>query len=515
MRIRSAVFNIIILVIFFILQYHFFSPRIHSFSFGDETEHLAPAYGLMQQDKKLYKNLSTNHQPIPVITSKIFLELFGKSNPYMFIQRLRQFMFLISFLGALVLVLRFGLTGLLASICLEAIKFYLFGYHLLAESLVIYPVMIASGLLFESLTVKNKTENYLDEILFSLSLFLIIFNLLPAWPFVLITLIVYLTNHKNLLSRLIVLGTILASTVILFLYVDLVGWFKQTIGDNYLYFFPSQEHINLLKVLSFIFYPVKTILSLNQPVSRYYFILSAAIIIFAIFVKVFKKRGSLNFILFGLAYFLFILLNVRVDKTDVSFYTAFHLLPQLAFLTFLTFFIIKEKYIFLLTTLLVLLSSLYWWTESRNFSRSTEYFVQYSPEESIGFAINAIKQPEDTLLSGPQKSFINLFADIPQATSQTAYLPWSFKSPLMQDEFKTVLIKNPPTFVYFPKSDNPYFEMLSVFLQKDYLQIKRTTGETTDLYMLKTRIDRPTPAQWQNFRNFLYEPPVDGFKTKI
>ena len=133
-------------------------------------------------------------------------------------------------------------------------------------------------------------------------------------------------------------------------------------------------------------------------------------------------------------YLLSILLNSRVTSLDVGFYSAFHILPQAAFFTMVVIQVVYFSYktlttltarrifsgIVVLTGIAIITNSTIWWRESASIDKWNEHFIQYGEDESIGMAIAAVRKKGDTLLAGTQSSFINIFADIPLATRQTA-----------------------------------------------------------------------------------------------
>lgn len=527
MRRFFPIIHILLLLFFFALQFIFLSKRTQSFNFSDENEHLTPAFMMIKDNKSLYEDLSTNHQPLPIFTSYLFFKFIPIANPFMLIERVRQFVFFFSFIGALVLTLRFGIRGLLASTFIELIKFYFLGYHLLAEAIVIFPLMYITGVMFENVFLQVKLKrsiiiNRIDDCIFGISIFYIAFNLLPIWPFLLVFSFFYLKIRlvKNIFfPGILVFFTI--PVILLFKEVNTLFWFKETIVNNYLYYMPYETKLSIDSIIPLLIFPFLSIKSLHQPVAIYYALLSLLGLINITLILTKNKLDNVLKHRMVSFYFLLILLNLRIESMDVGFYTAFHLLPQAAFLTMfavcsiflanksLPGFYGRRIYASFVTifAVAIMIIGTTWWREYAFFDKSNEHFIQYGEEESIGMAISTIKKKDDRLLAGPQNSFVNIFADISLATRQTAYLPWAHRSLELRNQFNLLLEKTPPAFIYFPESDNPYYKDLIPILKEKYTRIQRSFSNNTSLYILSSEIEHRDSVQWKKFSDLLYKPP--------
>lgn len=482
----------IILLLFFSLQYHFFSSRTQSFAFADENEHLVPGWMMSLYSKHLYVDLTTNHQPLPIIAAGLLHSVAKPPNLTMTIERTRQMMLFLSFVGALFLTVRFGPRGLLASIVIELSKFYLFGYHLLAEALVVYPIMYLAGLL------AIRRFHKLDDLLVGFSVFLLTFNLLPLWPFILAYLVFYVkVKGPAKINFGVLVLSFLLPTIFLFVFLNPLAWWQQTVINNLRYFLPYETGLKLQDLFLLPVLPLLGLLHAEEPLARQYLLL------FALFVLGFRRQLKLAL---GL-YFLFILLNNRIASLGVSFYGAFHLLPQLAYLTMVAVMAKVNRLIFVAFLILLFLNSGAWWRESGKFNKEEERFVNYSTEESIGMAVAAVASPSDVLLAGLQSGFVNLAAKVPLATSQTAYLPWAHRVPEISAQVSRLSI-SPPSFIYFPSGENPFFRDLKPMLEESYFRISRTDGRKTDLYVLVRKAKTISVQQWQHFSFLLYQPPT-------
>ncbi len=525
---KEILLPLLILFIFFALQYNNFQKYTQSFHFGDESEHLTPAWMMVYYNSKLYKDITTNHQPLPILTSVLFLKVNKYQNPFMFVERLRQFMFLISFLGALILVLKFRLVGLATVILIETNKFYLLGYHLLAESIVLYPVMLIVGITITHLLNNQQKNSNINQnfevLLFGLSTFWIAFNLLPAWPFLVIANLIYLHYLKKN-KQLLLIFFIILPTLLLFAILNFKDWYHFAILDNIKYFIPSDTQANSWQsYLSILLYPVKNIINPNFLISKLLLVIIFALIITKALSYISKvKNKSTLFFKFLLLYLLLVLLNLRVSKIDVGFYTAFHTLPLRGALTITMVILFAnsirlfkasfiKKLVFLsLSTLLfftVLFFNTIWWRE--NVNKTNEHFLQYGNIESLGTALNVLKQKDDKLLTGELEGFLNIFAGIPTAGRQNAYLDWSFQSKESRDYLINLMASNPPTFIYFPP-EGPYFNLLTPYLKNSYTQLQKDNGSKINAYILTSQINNRTTQQWKDYENLDYKIPDQAF----
>lgn len=512
---------IFFLLIFFACLLFFVMKRTQAFNFPDESEHLTPAL-MMTWGKALYLDLSTNHQPLPIITAVAFWKFVTVDNFFMLIERVRQFMFVLSFLGALAVTLRFKWKGLIAVVLIETSKFYFFGFHLLSESLVVYPIVFLAGEIFERALGKGEpSKSAVTDVLFGVSIFWVAFNLLPLWPFLAVASAYYLFLRKSIKSVLRVVFSFLLLSCVLFLFVPIQNWFIETIVNNILYFLPYESHLSQMDYVKILLFPFFSVLGLGDVVAKLYFLLTVASVSLVAFLGLTKNLNRQIFIFTAAAYVMLILLNLRVPTSSVSFYSAFHLLPQHSFFIVLAVFLgayvwskiqfKKGQVVFLVATfgwsLTFLFSASPWLLESIHADKAKEHFINFESEESTALAVLAISKPRDGFLAGPQ-SYLNVATELPLVTKQTAYLPWAFRSNELRDDFNLKISKRAPSFVFFPSSDNPYFKSLSPTLAKNYFRIRRSFGKDTDLYVSKSKAIDVDPEQWRRFEVLLYEKPI-------
>lgn len=523
---RSKLALIILLALFFFVQFIALSEHTQSFYFGDETEHLVPAWMMIKDGNKLYTHFSTVHQPLPILTSFLFLSLVKFQSLFMLIEKLRQFMFLISFLGALLVTIRFRDRGFVAALLVESIRFYFFGYHLLAESLIVYPTMLIVGLISERFILNrqiSENQRKIDDLLFGLSLFWIALNFLQAWLFLALAIAYYSSNRSKATTLRVGLSALIP-TSFLFISIDPVAWFQETMVNPLLYIIPYQPQVASINAkLSLFIYPFLSFLSLESKVSQFFTALSLmGVISSIILLHQVKNRKRLVYVLISL-YVMVIVLNLRIPETNIAFYSAFHVLPLAAaysmFIATLigttASLILEAKWrrvfnVFFISFMLLALGKFSeWWFESKD--KLNDHYIQYGEVESVGQAFRALKVEQDRLLVGNVDGYIHIVADIPPATRQNAHLPWAFRSPKLRQEFIDVIDKSPPTFIYFPESQNPYYVYLAPILEEKYTRLSRLDGGLTNAYILNRKIEDRSPNQWHEFEKLYWK--IPGSKT--
>ena len=519
----NVVVLIIIVAVFFVLQFTNLKTHTQSFRFGDESEHLTPGWMMANFGTRLYTELHTNHQPIPILTSLVFFKTVKYPNLFMLIERVRQFMLAISFIGALVLIFRFGLVGLVSVLLIETAAFWLLGYHVLAESLALYPTMFILGVIAKRLFWENqktsKTMKPAENVLFGLCIFWIGFSLLPSWPFLFFSTLVYfrLIDHK---SRKVTLISLVLPTVFLFMIIDIRGWFNDTFMINIKYFLPYETETKDFKsYLAILTYPFLSLFKPSVPVAKYYLFLTLISLSSVGVVLANSKRKAFLILRLLLLYGLIILLNLRIPKIDVGFYTAFHVFPQLGALTILSILLINlaldeigkksvQKIAFLSISGFLILAALFsntaWWRENKD--KLEEHFIQYGDIESLGSALDKLKLENDKFLVGQLEGLLNIASGLPVAGKQNAYLDWSFQSEESRRNLTDLMNNRSPTFIYFPEG-GPYFTLLKPYLEGQYTRLQRFDGGLTYAYMLNSEMNKRTQQQWNEYESLFYKIP--------
>ena len=418
------------------------NQRALSFHFVDEEDHIVTA-DFMNQGFKLYKDLSVNHQPLVYLSSQVVQTITQPKSIYLLIKTHRLAMFVYGALWSVFLVWRFGLVGLIFSLFMEGLKYYGFGNLWLMESMAIYPSVYIFGNLIEGWINKVWPKKW-ESILMGVSSFVVLFNLVPLWPWLAIVWLVYLIKNRKMFGWQL-LGLVLP-TVVLFLFVSPIDWFRETIEYNVVYAMPQLSVINSFQDwLKIIFFPF---LALGIKGSY-----QAQVIIFLLVGLVSGSLINGRFGLLGLIYGLLVLANLRVPSPEEVYYGGFHLLPWMGLLLICSLLMIKRirikpiVFVLIIWGLSLLLDKnmpYFWQTNSM-----IEYQVNYSRFDSLNTKVKSLAKPNDRMAVLTSESLIYWQTGIKPATRQVVYYAWEHDVPRLKEEYEQVFYGiDPPEFIY-------------------------------------------------------------------
>jgi len=499
----------IFFLLFFFGQFMALRNHSQSFYFQDETEHVTLGWMMQRFDKNLYVDLSSNHQPLPILTGAVLSKFIQFNSLFQLIERIRLSMFAFTLLGSLLLTLRFKWRGLLSSILVQSVAYYYFGWHVLAESLAVPAIQFMLLALWSFHHRKKLSQQVLilDSILFGISSWWLVFSLLPLWPFVLIANASYgfLLYKKNQLNAfLISLGTSAILLVGLFSFISPLAWWDETMANLFKYFLPYEAAFTAVDYLKIGFYPFFNMVVVDHFIGRWFLFL----VLTLTFYLLFKRQIWLVII----SLLMLLLLNLRVIDSTQVFYTGFHLLPLMAGVSVATavFSIelmkikaVSKAGILVLLTLL-LINNVSWWGEKKD--KQNEFSIQYGTFQSLAHAINSIKKDSDRIFNAPNgHGYLNMMADLPIAGRQLFHLPWAYRSPKLKAEFEELMETNPPEFIYFQTDINGYSNDLKTYLEKDFIEIIRTNGDKTNLFMQKDLTSTISDVQQQQLEHYQYQ----------
>ena len=276
------------------------------------------------------------------------------------------------------------------------------------------------------------------------SSFLVLFNLVPLWPWLAIVWLIYLVKNKKMLGWQL-LG-LLVPTVILFMFVSPVDWFRETIEYNVVYAMPQLSVINTfqdwMKILFFPFLALTVKGSYVAKVIGYLFIglVTASVV---------RKK----YWLFGLVYGLLVLANLRVPSPTEVYYSGFHLLPWMGMLLISSLLMIgkiKSKSIILVLTiwgvgLFMNKNMPYFWDTKP----MEEYQVNFARFSSLNDKVKSLVKPNDRMAVLTSESLIYWKTGVKPATRQVVYYAWEHEVPRLKKEYEQAFYGgNPPEFIY-------------------------------------------------------------------
>ncbi|MDQ3009073.1 MAG: hypothetical protein M3Q81_05820, partial [bacterium] len=404
--------------------------RNHSQSwyFQDETDHVTMGWMMHRFDKVLYQDLSTNHQPLPVLVGNVLTQFIPYNTLYILIERLRLVMFGVTALTSILLTLRFGLKGAVAAVATFSVSYWYFGWHILQETLAIPALLFIFMLLIEYCFFRTNAKKevtkiqYWDSFLFGLSLFWLTFTLLPLAPFVIGSIVLFLlcaTKKESLIAFI----SGLAPTLILFSFIPLNLWFEETILNNVRYLLPEISPLTVTQQFQLIFYPFLSFLNPGDVVARNFLFSTVLLILSSIVLAVkmlqhirdskqttsqFLSKNRFFIVKSAVLLAMFISLNTRVYENPNAFFTGFHLYPYIAgFAVIVSYLIVNSfHHTTKVTQLAIVLlcvgwlaNNSFWMLEKKN--KTNESYIQYGTFDSVGRAIKIMKTENSTVFSGP------------------------------------------------------------------------------------------------------------------
>lgn len=465
---KNKLLPVFFLVIILSLSWRVNQQRSLSLRFVDEDDHVAGA-DLINRGHKLYEQISTNHQPLVYSFSAAVQQITPSDNLFMLVRRHRQAVWIYGALWSLFLVLSFGRSGLIFVGLFEFLKYGLLGNLLLMESLAVYPAAyLLSALLF------TRRPQPVESLFLGWCSFLIIFNLVPLYPWLAMMILRLRPKLRWFLAGL------LLPTLVLFSFYSPAAWFKETIYNNWLYAVPALNQIQAagdwFRLVFFPFYA--------------FFISGLQSQFIAMFFTGYLFASWFNRKLLWL-YPLLFLANNRVLSPDAAYYEGFHLLPWLGLLIAIFIHSLKflPKYI---------LAGLGIWSLGLFLNRSMpylnrtdphhEYYVNYSAAEDVNFAVSNVAAAGDRLAVTAYQPLVGWQTNTRPATRQLVYYAWQSGVPELKAEYDQVFSgSNPPEIIY--GTNDPRL------LAEKYVNVLRW-GQPTELFLRRDKFDSITAFQW-------------------
>jgi len=465
--------RILLLAIILGLSWQISGQRSLSMHFVDEDDHLAGA-DLINRGYKLHEQIQSNHQPLVYFASAAIQKITQPDNIFMLVRRHRQAIFAYGALWGLLLVWRFSWPGLIFVLFFEFLKYGLLGNLLLMENLAVYPaVYILAVLLTPGLLHR------FELIFLGWGSFLIIFNLVPLYPWLIVILLTLAIRIKKQIFWL--LPGLLLPTLLLFWRYPPVDWFRETIYNNWIYAAPALNQVKTtadwLKIIFF-------------PFTAYFTPASLQAKFISLFFTGYLAAAFFNRKLLWL-YPLLLLANNRVLSPGAAYYEGFHLLPWLGLLIWIFIYSLKflPKYLILgfsaLSLVLLLNKAMPYFNKT---DPDYEYYVNYSTIDDVNFAVKNIAAQGDRMAVTANKPLLHWHSGTDLATRQLVYYGWEPNVPELKAHYQRVFFgDNPPEIIY--GNDEP------ALLSQKYVNIFRH-GKPSELFVRSDRFTQITDSQW-------------------
>ena len=488
--------------------------------FNDETDHIAVGYFVFRYGQRLYRDIITIHQPLPVIIGGVFSLLARRANIYTFVSDMRLLMCLYWLLTGWLLTWRFRGRGFLVSAAGFILQPAYFGLFVLAEALV-WPAVAFLLLTLGEKLIHKKTSVYwpewLADLVWGVSCGYLIFNLLPMAPFIIVATLAYWwpARHKKrqLFSKItrVMAGWLLVAIGWSF-WISPAAWWQQTVV-NFWHYWSDDISLKPLTLvagyLTQLFYPF---LSALWAWPRLDFLCLSLLIVYPLYYCWCRKRPVFWQLVFG--YWLVTLLNNRVNIPDKSLWEGFHLLPfMIGLLVWLVMAwnllwsqIDNHYQIAAVIITVVWLWGVGGWLRQPA-KRQETYEINYLPQQSLVNVIESLKKPDDRLLTGEEGyGYLNLLTDLPFADEQNFHLAWSWRVPSLKYSFYQTMSEKPPAFIYFPKLTGHGFPdtLRHQWLPASYQVVVNPGGTGSGLFVHQSRVNELSDEQMRRLEALQY-----------
>ena len=495
-KIKKPLLYLIALAIILAVSFKITQARSLSFHFVDEEDHITYAY-YINKGYQLHRDLQGNHQPLVYFVSAAVQKITKPTNIFMLIRRHRQVMFLYGAIWSLLLVWRFKSLGLAFVLLFEYLKYFLFGDKLLMETLAVYPTVYFFGVMADVL-FKNNLPSKLETLFLGVCTFLIIFNMVPLWPWLFFVWLVLLIKNKKGL-KLQIVGTLTGILGLFTVYpYSPIDWFRETIWNNFFYAIPQLSPFHTaLDWVKMIFFPFLAMATTDSLQANFIsFFITGWLITFLYLI--FKKDKRSWWV--GLMYLFLLLANNRVLSPGAVFYHGFHLLPWMGLMTWVFVFCIKlliesnQKIRRLVLPIFIIWGLILMSNKNMPYfllktDAGYEYYVNYSTLDDFNFAIKTLVNPGDRLAVTANEPIIYWNTGAELATRQVIYGGWEPSVKELKEDYQRVFYgNNPPEIIY--GDDEPEL------LKEKYINIFRN-NKPTQLFIREDKYEKITEEKWQ------------------
>ncbi|NMC36361.1 hypothetical protein GYA49_04925 [Candidatus Beckwithbacteria bacterium] len=356
---------------------------------------------------------------------------------------------------------------------------------MLAESLAVYPLAFIAMIGLQYL-FNQKPPSVAASIVVSLSSFLVFFTLVPLWPLLAVLLLTLIFSLKKPGKMIYLLVPGVLATLLLFLFISPIDWYRETVFNNIVYAIPELNEVkglsDWLGLALFPFLAPFQGLKINTLFMSY--LLSGIVLATVLLVSKDKKNFSKAIFVF----FWLFLANTRSTNVSGTFYDGFHLLPWLGLMIAVFIFMLSKALtitfrfakvvsaVFLVLGLSLLINPqmpIYWRSDP-----AYEYYVNYSNFEDINFAIAQFAKKSDRLAVFTNESLIYWQAGVKPATRQIVYYAWEEKVPDLKKDQDILLSSQLPEIIYGSNHQD--------LLKKRYQNVLKN-GNPTELFVLSKR----------------------------
>lgn len=489
--------------------------RIGAFGCFDDCFNFGAGYFLLQ-GKQLYSQIFFNHQPFMAYVSACVQFLSHPQTLFELVKYHRIVGACIAGIFGIGLIIRFGSPLFFALLVFESTKFYLFGDRFLAESIIVYPMIYMTLILWNGMT--RKSVKGPDLVLSAVCSWFVFWMREPfaPWSIAMFLAIVFLTRQKPAWKRTgMACWILLHILVVCFLPIREYIYNVVTVNSLYELGVQSWDWKTISQIL---FYPVWLIIkgpagSILQPIL---FTVSCFFVLgFCNEIRQKHKNTALGVVVVLLA-----LANLRVTKVGAVFYEAFHMVPWYGLIiSMMSVWLFdlsvdkKTRVIGWMLFAIIAAGNVYsfflptsYWRE--HVETATEFNNNYATYFVKGDLIKKLAKPGDTMFVEMWEDPIYITAGVPTAYTYSWYtsvMPYVEKYRIAREFMFTT---HPPTFYAGACRPGEFDSFaLDAKTKGKYVQIL-SSGKPTCVYMIQSDIDRISATQQEFLKKNNYSLPV-------
>lgn len=361
-------------------------------------------------------------------------------------------------------------------------------------------------------------RQFIETLLFSFSLSLILFLQFTLIPYVFVVLLILFAlkkvNVKQFFTSLptvtlVKVGYFLPFTflfIFCYPFVDYTYYFENTVNAVRSIYLGGSAADNPWNMFYYSFLrPFAVILEMKKSeFGTLAGVISIGYLLSLSYLFIFQKKQR---IILLVSYFLLGLSSLRIVYPDKTLYSGFHGLPWIGAFLFITIYQIisalrityyalnnKQKKIIILiifiiySIIIIRKSSFLIQDYYRKSDRETDWYVNYSRFYDFGQTIRILSTKEDKLMVLPAEQLIYWQSGMPHA-SRFLYV-YPFVIPKYKKELYDYWEKTPPAFIYDEQNLNLFQKWWPV-----YVRVKKEK-EDTPLFIRKDKINKL--KKWQN-----------------
>lgn len=509
---RPAVIRILlvgILCVLWVWLFRIYHNRVSAFGCFDDCFNIVGGYFLLT-GKRLYTQLFFDHQPFMAYGSAAIQQLGSFTSLYSLIRVHRDIIIAISIISTMLLTLRFGLVGFGFSLLYELTKGYLFGERFLGESIIVYPVVYLSGLVWES--IQKKPIRAVEAYLAALFTWMVMFTREPYVPlaiFLFCALWFFSKKRKAVLNGGLLLGCISVATIM-------------AIGPRDYYFNLVTANISIMakegaglvpwmKPVFILLYPIVLLLPIGLSNVFRTVETSIALLLVASMVLLVKHQGKKTFPLIAYVFVALALANIRPPwVVGEIWYGNFHHLIWYALAIFFAMeavALLRQRTLWWWKIGTVLCVSLILYAAATPSSylhdvvdRTEEFTVNYAQPFVTGEIIRLLSAPGDTLFVDREDDLIYWQTKLPTPYRYGWYTSMMPLFAPYRDARQQMFQTTPPTFL-FRLCTKGIVDPAPVPNIDVYVRIT-IRGEPSCLFIHTSKLPAITDEQWKNVEKY-------------